>query len=83
MSPAACVSIAVFAYAASRNLSILAASLLAGVIRLLLAVAGSAIIIHFVGVAALWFVIWLMLFYLGTLVAEVYYAIGDNEQAEM
>jgi hypothetical protein len=83
IAPAACAGFAVVFYMSSHKSLMLTASLSAGVIRLLLAVAGSVIILRFVAVSAGWFLAWMGLFYIITLVAEVYYAIlAINKQKE-
>ena len=43
----------------------------AGVIKLLLAVIGSGVILYFVKIDALWFAVWVGVFYLAVLVLEV------------
>lgn len=75
IAPAALGGFAVIFYMVSRKLSVPLAALSAGVIRLLLAVAGSGIILRFAAVPAGWFLAWMGLFYLITLIAEVYYAL--------
>ena len=83
IAPAALGGFAVIFYMVWRKLSVPLAALSAGVIRLLLAVAGSVIILHFAAISAGWFLAWMGLFYLVTLVAEVYYALlSINRQKE-
>ena len=83
IAPAACAGFAVIFYMASYKSVMLTATLSAGAIRMLLAVAGCVIIFHFVAVPAGWFLAWTGLFYIITLVAEVYYAISTmNRQKE-
>lgn len=83
ITPAALVGFAIVFYMASCKSAMLMASMSAGVIRLLLAVAGCVIIFRFVALPAGWFLAWMILFYIITLVAEVYYAIAAmNRQKE-
>jgi hypothetical protein len=83
ITPAAFAGFAIVFSLASNKSAMLMASLSAGVIRLLLAVAGGVIILRFVVVPAGWFLAWMILFYIITLVAEVYYAIvAMNKQKE-
>jgi len=49
--------------------------LAAGVIRLLLTIAGAGIILLLVNVDVLWFAVWLGLFYLTLVATEVYFAV--------
>jgi len=49
--------------------------LLAGVIRLLLMLGGTAAVLYFMKVDVLWFIEWLGLFYVGFLVMEIRFAV--------
>lgn len=83
IAPAACAGFVIVFYMASHKSAMLTASLSAGVIRVLLAVAGCVIIFRFVTVPVGWFLAWMGFFYIITLVAEVYYAIAVmNRQKE-
>jgi hypothetical protein len=63
-------------YAAAYRPGMLSVSALAAtVIRLLLMIAGSAIVIIFVKVNILWFVVWIGMFYLVVLVLEIRFTI--------
>jgi hypothetical protein len=83
IAPAAGAGFAVVFFMASHKSVMLTASLAAGVIRLLLAVAASVTILRFVAVPTGWFLAWMGMFYVITLVAEVYYTILTmNRQKE-
>jgi purine-cytosine permease-like protein len=75
MVPVASAGFAAIAWGKSYGLPASTAALMSGAVRLLLAVVGSAIIIWFTAVPVLWFLVWLGLFYIAALVAEVYFAI--------
>jgi hypothetical protein len=82
-TPAAIAGFGALFFAKSGRLRISTAAVLAGAVRLLLAVAGSAIIIRFITVSVLWFVFWLIFLYFAVLGAEVYLAIliaNNNKQ---
>ena len=59
----------------------LAFFLAAGVVRLLLMLAGSVIIIFSVGVSLMWFVGWLAFFYIGLLIVEIVLLVRHNNRS--
>jgi hypothetical protein len=83
MVPVAGAGFAAIALGKSHGLPLSIAALLAGAIRLLLALAASAIIIWFVTLPVLWFLMWVGIFYIAALTAEVYFAVSMiNKQKE-
>jgi len=57
--------------------------LLAGIIRMLLMLGGTAVVLYFVKIDVLWFIEWLVLFYVVMLVMEIRFAVRKiNEKAE-
>ena len=73
---AGCVAMAVIVYCLRYKPDmLLVGTLAATVIRLLLMIAGSAVVILFAKVNILWFAVWIGVFYLVTLVLEMCFTI--------